>query len=243
MDFMEYSSKERTNGVDTSVYDPANDSRIYAGFSAEDMSNKAVNKAELQKELGLEVRADVPVIGMISRLVSNKGFDLVKEGFEAMMSKDIQIIILGSGEWIYESYFEELTSKYPGRFAFSTGYNPELEHKIYAGSDILLMPSRTEPCGLSQMHALRYGTIPVVRETGGLRDTITDYSKGDEANGFSFAGYNTNEMVAAVNRAVELYSDKKAWNNLVDKAINCDNSWKRSAGEYIKLYKELCEGK
>lgn len=226
------------NGIDTEVYNPETDPLIYAPFSAEDISGKAVNKAELQKEMELPERADVPVIGIVSRLVGHKGFDLVKAVFEDMLKADVQFAILGSGEWEFETFFYDMKQKYPEKVGLRLGFVPQLAHRIYAGADIFLMPSKSEPCGLAQMVALRYGTIPIVRETGGLKDTIQDSGDG-EGNGFTFATYNAHDMLEAVWRALAGYSDSEGWNTLVLRAMNCDNSWKRSAGEYLKIYKEL----
>ena len=226
------------NGIDTEVYNPETDPLIYKPFSAEDISGKAVNKAELQKEMGLPERADVPVIGIVSRLVGHKGFDLVKAVFEDMLKADVQFAILGSGEWEFETFFYDMKEKYPEKVGLKLGFVPQLAHRIYAGADIFLMPSKSEPCGLAQMVALRYGTIPIVRETGGLKDTIQDSGDG-EGNGFTFATYNAHDMLEAVWRAIAGYSDAEGWNTLVLRAMNCDNSWKRSAGEYLKIYKEL----
>ena len=226
------------NGIDTEVYNPETDPLIYAPFSAEDISGKAVNKAELQKEMEPPERADVPVIGIVSRLVGHKGFDLVKAVFEDMLKADVQFAILGSGEWEFETFFYDMKQKYPEKVGLRLGFVPQLAHRIYAGADIFLMPSKSEPCGLAQMVALRYGTIPIVRETGGLKDTIQDSGDG-EGNGFTFATYNAHDMLEAVWRALAGYSDSEGWNTLVLRAMNCDNSWKRSAGEYLKIYKEL----
>ena len=226
------------NGIDTEVYNPETDPLIYAPFSAEDISGKAVNKAELQKEMELPERADVPVIGIVSRLVGHKGFDLVKAVFEDMLKADVQFAILGSGEWEFETFFYDMKQKYPEKVGLRLGFVPQLAHRIYAGADIFLMPSKSEPCGLAQMVALRYGTTPIVRETGGLKDTIQDSGDG-EGNGFTFATYNAHDMLEAVWRALAGYSDSEGWNTLVLRAMNCDNSWKRSAGEYLKIYKEL----
>ncbi len=226
------------NGIDVDVYNPETDPLIYKAFSAEDISGKAVNKAELQKEMGLPERADVPVIGIVSRLVGHKGFDLVKAVFEDMLKADVQFAILGSGEWEFETFFYDMKEKYPEKVGLRLGFVPQLAHRIYAGADIFLMPSKSEPCGLAQMVALRYGTIPIVRETGGLKDTIQDSGDG-EGNGFTFATYNAHDMLEAVWRALAGYSDAQGWKTLVLRAMNCDNSWKRSAGEYLKIYKEL----
>ena len=226
------------NGIDTDVYDPATDNMLFANYSADNMSGKAVNKAELQKLLGLPQREDVPVIGIVSRLVEHKGFDLVKCVFEELLSADVQFAILGSGDWVYETFFHEMSVKYPDKVGLRLGFVPDLAHKIYAGADIFLMPSMSEPCGLAQMVALRYGTIPIVRQTGGLNDTISDSGDG-QGNGFTFKLYNAHDMENAVWRAVEGYKDKKGWDILVKRAMACDNSWNVSAGAYIRLYKEL----
>ena len=155
-----------------------------------------------------------------------------------MLKADVQFVILGSGEWEFETFFYSMKEKYPEQVGLRLGFVPDLAHKIYAGADIFLMPSKSEPCGLAQMVALRYGTIPIVRETGGLKDTITDSGDG-VGNGFTFATYNAHDMQNAVWRAISGYQDKEGWQTLVTRAMKCDNSWKRSAGEYLKIYKEL----
>lgn len=228
------------NGIDVDVYNPETDPLIYEGFSAENLEGKAVNKARLQEEMGLPVKPDVPVIGIVSRLVSHKGFDLVKRVFEDMLKADIQFAILGSGEWEFETFFYGMKEKYPDKVGLRLGFIPQLAHRIYAGADIFLMPSKSEPCGLAQMVALRYGTIPIVRETGGLKDTIQDSGDG-KGNGFTFATYNAHDMLDAVWRSLAGYADREGWEILVKRAMYCDNSWKRSAGEYIKIYKELAK--
>ena len=226
------------NGIDTSVYDPENDGALFAPYSADNPVDKAVNKAELQKYVGLPERSDVPVIGIVSRLVQHKGFDLVKCVFEDILRADVQFVILGSGDWEYETFFYEMGQRYQHKVAFKLGFIPDLAHKIYAGADMFLMPSKSEPCGLAQMIALRYGTIPIVRKTGGLNDTITDVSVSD-GNGFVFCDYNAGSMLDAVWRAVGMYGDRAAWNNLKEHALQIDNSWNVSADSYIKLYKGL----
>ena len=226
------------NGIDTVVYDPETDKALFENFSAEAPENKAVNKAKLQEYMGLPVRENAPLIGIVSRLVGHKGFDLVKCVFEDMLRADLQVAILGSGDWEFETFFYDMSKKYPDKVAFKPGFIPDLARKIYGGADIFLMPSKSEPCGLAQMIALRYGTIPIVRKTGGLNDTITDISLPD-GNGFVFTNYNAHEMLESVWRAVGLYEDKAAWNALRDKALKIDNGWNISAGSYIKLYKEL----
>lgn len=225
------------NGIDTEVYNPETDPLIYENFSSDRPEGKSVNKQKLQERLGLPQRADVPVIGIVSRLVGHKGLDLVKCVFEELLKADVQFAILGSGEWEFETFFHAMSEQYPDKVGLTLGFIPELAHKIYAGADIFLMPSKSEPCGLAQMVALRYGTIPIVRETGGLKDTIQD-SGDNEGNGFTFATYNAHDMQEAVWRAIGGYQNREGWNHLVLRAMHCDNSWKRSAGEYLKIYKE-----
>ena len=227
------------NGIDVDVYNPETDPLIYKSFTADDMSGKAVNKAELQKEMGLPIRDDVPVIGIVTRLVKHKGIDLVKHVFEELLQADLQFVILGSGEWEFETFFYEMAQKYPQKVGLKLGFKPQLAHRIYAGADIFLMPSQSEPCGLAQMVALRYGTIPIVRETGGLNDTIKDSDDG-KGNGFTFANYNAHEMKDTVYRAIDGFKNREGWQILQKRAMLCDNSWKTSANAYIGLYKEIC---
>ncbi|MGN0567100.1 MAG: glycogen synthase GlgA [Acutalibacteraceae bacterium] len=228
------------NGIDTDSYNPETDESIEANYNRETVfEGKKLNKAKLQENVGLPVRADVPVIGLVSRLVSHKGLDLVKRIFDEFLSTtDVQVVVLGSGDWQYENYFRELANRFPGKIAVRIGFVPALARKIYAGSDIFLMPSKSEPCGLSQMVALRYGTIPVVRETGGLRDSIQDSGDGI-GNGFTFKSYNAHDMLGAIHRALGAYWNKEYWPTLVERAMDCDCSWGKSANEYIKMYKQL----
>ena len=227
------------NGIDVKSYDPATDPNLYEHFSVDDLSGKAVNKQKLQERLGLVQDPDVPLIGMVTRLVAHKGLDLVKESLDQLMwESNTQFVILGSGDWEYECFFREMQDKYPGRLVACHGFVPELSRKIYAGADIFLMPSKSEPCGLSQMIALRYGTIPVVRETGGLKDSIADSGNG-EGNGFTFQNYHSGDMLHAVHRALEGYSHPEGWEILVKRAMKADNSWGRSAKQYIQLYKDM----
>ncbi len=229
------------NGIDTDNYDPATDPNLYAPYSADDPSGKALNKKALQERLGLPVRDDVPLIGMVSRLASHKGFDLVQYVFEELMQEDVQVVILGSGEWAYETFFRSMYAKYPEKFCFCSGFVPELAQKIYAASDLFLMPSKSEPCGLSQMVACRYGAVPIVRETGGLKDSIQDCGDGS-GNGFTFKTYNADDMLYAIRRGIGAYQNKADWKLLTDRALRCDFSWGRSANEYIRLYKSLKNG-
>ncbi len=229
------------NGIDTDTYDPATDPYLFAPYSAEDMAGKAINKRSLQERLGLPIRDDVPLIGMVSRLASHKGFDLVQCVFEQLMQEDVQVVILGSGEWSYETFFRSMYEKYPEKFCFCSGFVPELAQKIYAASDLFLMPSKSEPCGLSQMVACRYGAIPIVRETGGLKDSIQDCGDGN-GNGFTFKTYNAHDMLDAICRGIRVYRNTEEWKQLTERAMRCDFSWGRSANEYIRLYKLLKNG-
>ena len=226
------------NGIDYDVYDPEHDIQIYNNYSADDMSGKTLNKLALQREMGLNENAEVPLIGIVTRFVKHKGIDLIKCVFEEMMRADLQFVILGSGEWEYETFFYEMSKRYPGKCALKLGFDQMLAHKIYAGADMFLMPSMSEPCGLAQMVALRYGTVPIVRQTGGLNDTVSDSGDG-EGNGFTFSNYNAHEMENAVWRALEGYSDKDGWDILRKRCMNCNNSWAASANAYIRLYKEI----
>ena len=229
------------NGIDTVGYDPETDKDIKANYSAADPSGKKEDKEELQKLMNLPVKPNVPIVGMVTRLVSHKGLDLVKGILDELLSKaEMQLVILGSGDYEYESYFRWIAEKYPDKVGLRLGFVPDLARKIYAGADMFLMPSKSEPCGLSQMVALRYGTIPIVRETGGLRDSITDCGDG-KGNGFTFKSYNAHDMLDSIYRALTLYYNGD-WNELVLRALNCDFSWGRSANAYIRLYKELLKG-
>ena len=225
------------NGIDTTLYDPSTQSDLYANYSAEDLSGKAICKRKLQERLGLEQNAGVPLVAMVTRLVSSKGLDLVKVSFDQLMNEEnIQFVILGSGDWEYESFFRSMQEKYSGKVAACQGFIPELSGKIYSGADIFLMPSKAEPCGLAQMIALRYGTLPIVREVGGLRDSIQD-----NENGFSFKSYDPMEMLECIRRALSEYWQRDSWKNFIKRAMECDNSWVRSATEYIRLYHEVLD--
>jgi starch synthase len=227
------------NGIDVESYNPAADVNLSANYSAEEPDGKKECKRALQEWAGLEQNPDIPLVGMVTRLVSHKGLDLVRDSIDSLLSREsMQFVILGSGEWEYESFFRELQQRYPGRVVAHFGFVPALARKIYAGADLFLMPSKSEPCGLSQMIALRYGAIPVVRETGGLKDSIQDSGDG-AGNGFTFRNYDAGDMANAVRRALAGYSDKDGWRILMERAMNCDNSWGRSANEYIRLYRSL----
>ncbi len=227
------------NGIDVENYNPETDKDIFKNYDAENVRGKYVNKKELQKLLGLPEKSDTPVMGMVTRLVSHKGLDLCKAVLDELLeTTDIQLVVLGSGDYQYEEFFRGLAERYPDKVGLCLGFIPDLARKIYAGADIFLMPSKSEPCGLSQMVALRYGTIPIVRETGGLRDSVKDSGDGI-GNGFVFSSYNAHDMLHAIKRAVEGYNDKKGWPILVKRAMDSDNSWGKSANDYIKMYKEI----
>ena len=228
------------NGIDTVNYDPETDASIIRNYTVKDVKEgKAENKRQLQENMGLPQRADVPVIGLVSRLVSHKGLDLIKGILDELLyTTDVQVAVVGSGDWQYENFFKEMADKYPDKLAVRIGFVPSLARKIYAGADLFLMPSKSEPCGLSQMVALRYGTVPIVRETGGLRDSISDSGDG-KGNGFTFKTYNAHDMLGAIRRGLDAYANKDYWDELVIRAMECDCSWGKSANEYIKMYKEI----
>ena len=226
------------NGIDVKRYDPATDPHIAVNYSAADMVGKQADKAELQKLMGLRQEPYVPIVGIVSRLVSHKGLDLVCEVLHDMMELPLQMVILGKGDRKYEEFFQWAAQQYPGRMAVRLDYNEELSMAIYAGADLFLMPSKSEPCGLSQMIAMRYGTVPIVRETGGLKDTVSPYEAWrDAGNGFTFANYAGSDMLYVIREAVYLYKDyPDAFARLRARAMACDFSWARSAGEYLHIY-------
>ena len=228
------------NGIDVNYYNPSNDTVIAEKFSSNDLSGKTECKRQLQEMCGLETNPDIPVVSMISRLASHKGFDLVKFILPEMLDLGIQFVLLGTGEYELEEYFKSIQARYPDKVKVFLEFNKDLSKKIYAGSDIFLMPSKSEPCGLSQMICSAYGTVPVVRETGGLYDTIKPYNiYNGEGNGFTFANYNAHEMKDALQRAVELYNNKKKWTMLVKTAMETDFSWNVSANKYIEMYRNV----
>ena len=221
------------NGIDVDMYNCATDKALFANYTADNFEGKAVCKTELQKMLSLPVK-DVPIIAMISRLVSHKGLDLVKAIAEDILHEDVQFVLLGTGDAAYENYFRELGSKYEGKVSANIAFNGDLSKKIYSGSDIFLMPSISEPCGLSQMIASRYATVPVVRETGGLYDSIKPFGAG--GNGFTFNSRNPYDLLYVIHEALETYKNREVWQALMQKAATTDFSWLRSAEEYKKLY-------
>ncbi|MFA7186368.1 MAG: glycogen/starch synthase, partial [Victivallales bacterium] len=223
------------NGIDREYYNPAKDREIACRFSYKNTEGKTENKIDMQKALGLPVKPNVPVFAIISRLVDHKGLDLVTLAADDILKNDIQLAVLGKGDYYYENFFTRLSEKYPDKVAVSLVFDKLQSRKIYAGSDIFLMPSRSEPCGLSQMIASRYGTVPLVRETGGLYDSIKDIGCESGGNGFTFAPYSAWELLQAVNRAAEYYKDREKWTSLVKTVMKWDFSWKKSAKEYIRL--------
>ena len=228
------------NGVDYDKYNPVYDKAIYKKYSAQSWEYKAENKCKLQQELGLAVDATIPLIAMVSRMVDAKGFSLLTESLEKLLCMKVQLVILGTGEAHYEEFFRKAAAKNPQGVSVSTVFDENLAHRIYAASDLYLMPSLHEPCGLSQMMALRYGSIPIVRMTGGLKDTITPFSETTgEGNGFCFSSYTPGALLEAVAQALKLYYDRTVWGKLVTNAMNADNSWDHSAGEYFKMYSRL----
>ncbi len=231
------------NGIDIDLYNPKIDKFIYSNYSYENLEKKLENKLKLQEHLNLKVNQSIPIIAMVTRLAEHKGMDIVKYAFEKMINeKDFQFIILGSGDSEYESFFYNMQCKYPFKVSCCRGFVTELSHKIYAASDIFLMPSKSEPCGLSQMIALRYGSIPIVRNTGGLKDTVRDSGDGFGV-GFVFNNYDANDMVNAIYRAIEGYKNKEGWNLLMKRAMKEDNSWNKSASKYINLYNSILNPK
>ncbi|MCL2088078.1 MAG: glycogen synthase GlgA [Oscillospiraceae bacterium] len=226
------------NGIDYQEYNPAKDKDIAVNFTSEDFSGKSECKKALLKDFGLDSNAGAPVVGIVSRLVSHKGIDLVRSAFDQIIAEGFKVIILGTGDSEYEHFFADMALRYPFSVAATIGFIPAAAKKIYAGADIFLMPSKSEPCGLAQMISLRYGTIPVVRETGGLADSVFDCSKG-QGNGLTFQSYTPEEMMNALHRAKAIYNDKENWKKLVRYAMECDYSWNTSATEYIKMYKSL----
>jgi starch synthase len=225
------------NGINNQEYDPQRDKNISSNFGPQNPEGKLPNKHAIQRELGLPEK-NVPVIGLISRLVDQKGLDLIAVGMDQLLTKDVQFIVLGSGESYYEQLFLETRRRFPDKLAVSIGFNARLAQLIYAGCDLFLMPSRFEPCGLGQLIALRYGTIPVVRSTGGLADTIQEFNPATlEGNGFTFKAYNQEAMLEAIDRAVKLYTcNQELWKSLTIKALSADYSWSRSAQAYVELY-------
>ena len=215
---------------------------LAAAYSPDDLAGKKKDKAALQRVLGLQERPDTPILAMVTRLVSHKGLDLVCETLDAFMGKDVQFVVLGKGDAKYETFFEYAKQRYGGRMAVYLGYSEQLAMQIYAGADLFLMPSKSEPCGLSQMIAMRYGAVPIVRETGGLKDTVHAYEAWNgQGNGFTFANYNAGDMCHVICEAIDLYHDNKgAYAMLQQRGMTADFSWTRSAQEYRNIYESIC---
>ena len=230
------------NGIDMKRYDPAHDESLAAPYSADDLTGKRQDKAALQKLLGLKEAPGTPILAMVTRLVSHKGLDLVCETLDTIMEKDVQFVVLGKGDAKYETFFEYAKQRYGGRMAVHLGYSEQLAMQIYAGADLFLMPSKSEPCGLSQMIAMRYGTVPIVRETGGLKDTVHAYEAWNGAgNGFTFANYNAGDMCHVVCQAIDLYHNNRDVYALLQKrGMTADFSWTRSAKAYNDIYRSIC---
>lgn len=227
------------NGIDTTLYNPLKDTALFSHFSVKSLARKKPNKKGLQELVNLP-NLDMPLIGMVTRLTNQKGMDLVMEVIEEILSLDIQMVILGTGDWKYETALTELSHRYNNKLAVIINFSQDIASKIYAGSDMFLMPSKFEPCGLSQMIAMRYGSIPIVRETGGLKDTVIPYNPVEKSGrGFTFKSYNAYDMLDAIRRAVGTYYSNEDWNACITNAMSADYSWKSSAKEYVELYKKL----
>lgn len=229
------------NGLDYSVYNPKTDKSIYENYDVKTVkTKKKINKIKLQEQLGLPIDGEKAMIGIVSRLVDQKGFDIIAAAMGELMSMDIQIVVVGTGDAKYEEMFRQTAWYNPTKMSANIMFSNDLAHKVYAASDLFLMPSMFEPCGLSQLIAFAYGTIPIVRETGGLKDTVKPYNKfTGEGNGFSFYPYNASDMAYTIRMALGYFADKKVWNKLVTNAMKLDFSWKNSAQEYNNLYKNL----
>jgi len=224
------------NGIDYEEYNPETDKRIYVNYNLQNIEKKRENKRMLQRELGLPEK-DVPVIGMINRLVVQKGLDIMAEIMDYVSLFDIQFVLLGTGDKEYEDMFRKLGERYPDKYSINLKFDVVLAQKIYAGCDMFLMPSRYEPCGLGQMYSLRYGTIPIVRYTGGLADTVKEYNpQTGEGNGFGFEGFESADLLKAIAKAIYYYQDKEHWQRIIRNAMTTELSWDSSAKEYIKLY-------
>lgn len=231
------------NGIDDSVYNPSIDSDIVVSYDLDTIEGKSENKKALQQYFGLPEKENTPIIAMVTRLTAQKGLDLVLHVFHEMIEDDVQFIVLGSGDYYYENFLNQMAFEYPDKVKIYIGFNEALAHKVYAGADMFLMPSQFEPCGLGQLIALQYGTIPIVRETGGLNDTVQSYDETTGAgNGFSFKNLNAHDMLHTVRRALHFYHQQENWNSLIQNAMIQDYSWLQSAKKYNEIYEELLEG-
>lgn len=231
------------NGIDVDTFNPATDPKIFVNYDKNRLRGKYENKRMLQESLGLPVRSNVPLIGMITRMVTQKGIDLIGYILHEILQDDIQFVFLGAGEYRYEEMLKYYASSFPQKVSSHILYDDTLAHRIYAGADMFLMPSLFEPCGLSQMIGLRYGTVPIVRETGGLKDTVIPYNMyTGEGTGFSFSNYNAHEMKDCIHRAISVYHEREVWRELVMNGMEQDFSWNKSAREYADLYRKIVQG-
>lgn len=235
-----YALRGIVNGIDYDEFNPKTDRYIYKNYDLNSIKNKAVNKTSLQRDLGLTVDENIPMIAMVTRLTSQKGIDLLVNIADRLLQQNIQLVVLGTGDKNYEDHFKWLDYAYGNKVSANIRFDNALSHKIYAASDMFLMPSSFEPCGLGQLIALRYGSIPIVRETGGLKDTVRAYNEyTGEGNGFSFRNYNADELYNIIQYALWIYRNKNHWNTLINHAMNSNNSWEKSAQKYLDLYREL----
>ncbi|MBB5326239.1 starch synthase [Anoxybacillus tepidamans] len=231
------------NGIDDEIYNPKKDPYIAVPYDQTTIARKEINKQALRHRFGLPDEEDVPIIAMVTRLTKQKGLDLVKCVFREIMAENVQFIVLGTGDWEFEHFFNEMAITYPDQVKVYIGFHEELAHQIYAGADLFLMPSQFEPCGLGQLIALRYGAIPIVRETGGLNDTVQSFNEfTGEGNGFSFKNFNAHDMLYTIRRALGFYHQKEMWEKLMKAAMSRDYSWAQSAFKYNQLYDELMAG-
>ena len=226
------------NGIDKNFYNPAKDAALFKNYDKKTPELKAENKVHLQEMLGLTVNKDVPLIGMVTRLVNHKGLELVKTAISELLKEKVQMVILGTGDSYYEWFLRDLERTYPGKLSVIIAFNQDLSRKIYASADLFLMPSVSEPCGLAQMIACRYGTLPIVRKTGGLADSIKDVSQS-KGIGYVFENINAWEMFETIKRALNDYEDKEKWQANVTKAMSTDFGWSASAKKYVAMYEEL----
>ncbi len=246
---MEGILKERTkdlhgilNGIDYDIWDPAKNNSIYKNYSSESLSDKYINKEGLISELGIELAKDVPLVGSVGRLAFQKGYDLLAEIIDELCKMNIPIILLGTGDKKYHDIFEKIAQRHKNKLSINLYFDAALAQKIYAGSDIFLMPSRYEPCGLGQMISFKYGTVPLARKTGGLADTIVEYdSQNKQGNGFLFKEANASALLGAIKKAIDAYSDKNKWQSLIRRCMQYDFSWDRSAKEYNEVYEGLLQ--
>jgi starch synthase len=231
------------NGIDIDAWDPATDKLIFKNYSSKDIDGKYENKEKLQKELGLKVDRDIPMIGLISRLADQKGLDLIAKIIAELLNMKVQFVLLGTGEQKYHLLFEKMQKAHAASVSINLKFDAVLAEKIYAASDLFLMPSRYEPCGLGQLISFRYGTVPVVRTVGGLKDSVSEFDiKTGEGTGFTFSEYDAHHLFSAIKRALSAYRNKAAWHALVQKVMELDFSWEKSAEDYVALYKKVMKG-